>query len=204
MAARAKSPPGRPSSARERIDHAAYELFSRHSIRTIGVDTVAARAGVAKMTLYKHYPSKDQLALAFLRRREELWTRSWLQAEMERLGATPGAKLLAVFDLFEAWSRRPDFEACAFTKALLEHADARHPVRVAVRGHIATIRAFLVELAKEAGTRNPARFAQQWQVLMIGCLIAAYAGEADAVRNARKVGRLLLESEGLRAARARR
>ena len=77
MGARAKSP--RQASARERIDHAAYELFSRHSIRTIGVDTVAAHAGVAKMTLYKHYPSKDELALAFLRRREELWTRSWLR-----------------------------------------------------------------------------------------------------------------------------
>ena len=70
MAARAKSPPGRPASARQRIDHAAYELFSRHSIRSIGVDTVAAHAGVAKMTLYKHYPSKDELALAFLRRRD--------------------------------------------------------------------------------------------------------------------------------------
>jgi AcrR family transcriptional regulator len=204
MAARAKSPPGRPASARQRIDHAAYELFSRHSIRSIGVDTVAAHAGVAKMTLYKHYPSKDELALAFLRRREELWTRSWLQAEVARLGGTPGAKLLAVFDLFETWSRRPDFEACAFTKTLLEYTDRGHPVRVAVQSHIATIRRFLVELAKAAGARDPARLAQQWQVLMIGCLIAAYAGEADAVRNARALGRLLLQSEGLRGARARR
>jgi AcrR family transcriptional regulator len=204
MGARAKSPPGRPASARERIDHAAYQLFSRHSIRTVGVDAVAAHAGVAKMTLYKHYPSKDELALAFLRRREELWTRSWLQAEVERRGATPGARLLAIFDLLETWCRRPDYEGCAFTKALLEHADPRHPVRVAVRSHIATIRSFLVELAKAAGARDPARFAQQWQVLMIGCLIAAYAGEADAVRNARELGRLLLQSEGLRAARARR
>src|SRR6267142_6956203 len=106
MAARAKSPPGRPASARERIDHAAYQLFSRHSIRTVGVDAVAAHAGVAKMTLYKHYPSKDELALAFLRRREELWTRSWLQREAERRGRTPGAKLLAIFDVFDKWFRR--------------------------------------------------------------------------------------------------
>jgi AcrR family transcriptional regulator len=202
MGARAKSP--RPASARERIDHAAYELFSRHSIRTIGVDTVAAHAGVAKMTLYKHYPSKDELALAFLRRREELWTRSWLQREVERHGGTPGAKLLAVFDTLETWFRRPDFEACAFTKALLEHSDPKHPVRVALQGHIATIRNFLIGLAKQAGVRDPARIAQQWRVLMVGCIIAAYAGEADAARNARELGRLLLKSEGLRGARARR
>jgi hypothetical protein len=77
-------------------------------------------------------------------------------------------------------------------------------VRVAVQGHIATIRRFLIGLAKQAGVRRPARFAQQWQVLMIGCIIAAYAGEADAARNARKVGRLLLLSEGRRGARALR
>ncbi len=72
-------PTSRPASARERIDQTAYELFSRHGIRAVGVDTISARSGVAKMTLYRHYPSKDDLALAFLRRREELWTRSWLQ-----------------------------------------------------------------------------------------------------------------------------
>src|SRR5258705_13988774 len=99
MAARAKSPPGRPSSARERIDQAAYELFSRHSIRAIGVDTVAAHAGVAKMTLYRHYPSKDELALAFLRRREELWTRCWLQSVNRDRSRAPQERLLAVFDL---------------------------------------------------------------------------------------------------------
>jgi AcrR family transcriptional regulator len=91
MGARSRPALRRPASARERIDHAAYQLFSRHSIRTVGVDTVAARAGVAKMTLYKHYPSKDALALAFLRRREELWTRAWLQQEVERRARTPRA-----------------------------------------------------------------------------------------------------------------
>src|SRR4051812_3371481 len=64
----------RPASARGRLERAAYELFSRHGIKTVGVDTIAAKAGVAKMTLYKHYPSKEALALAFLREREALWT----------------------------------------------------------------------------------------------------------------------------------
>jgi len=156
------------------------------------------------MTLYKHYPSKDQLALAFLRRREELWTRCWLQSVNRDRSRAPHERLLAVFDLLEAWRRRPDFEACSFTKALLEHSDPQHPVRIAVQGHIATIRGFLIELAKEAGARDPVRFAQQWHILMAGCIIAGYAGEADAARNAREVGRLLLQSEGRRSARARR
>src|SRR5258706_378731 len=76
---RAVKPASRPASARERIDQTVYELFSRHGIRAVGVDTISARSGVAKMTLYRHYPSKDDLALAFLRRREEVWTRFLLQ-----------------------------------------------------------------------------------------------------------------------------
>src|SRR6266851_7435098 len=86
-------PTSRLASARERIDQTAYELFSRHGIRAVGVDTICPRSGVAKMTLYKHYPSKEELALAFLRRREELWTRSWLQQEVERRARPPAERL---------------------------------------------------------------------------------------------------------------
>src|SRR6266404_7816167 len=109
------------ATPRERIERTAYELFSRHGVRAVGVDTLSARAGVAKMTLYRHYPSKDELALAFLRRREELWTRSWLQQEVERRAQAPAARLLAVFDVFDKWFRRSDFEGCSFVKVLLEH-----------------------------------------------------------------------------------
>ena len=123
----------RPASARERIDQTAYALFSRHGIRAVGVDTISARSGVAKMTLYRHYPSKDDLALAFLRRREELWTRSWLQQEVERRAQAPAERVLAVFDVFDKWFRRSDFEGCSFVKVLLEHGDPGHPVRRAGR-----------------------------------------------------------------------
>src|SRR5258708_37532968 len=119
----------RLAGARDRIERTAYELFSRHGIRGVGVDTISARSGVAKMTLYKHYPSKDELALAFLRRREELWTRSWLQQGVERRASKPAERLLAVFDVFEKWFRRSDFEGCSFIKVLLEHDDRGHPVR---------------------------------------------------------------------------
>jgi AcrR family transcriptional regulator len=70
-------------SARERIDHAVYELFSRHGVRAVGIDAIVARSAVAKKTLYFHYPSKQKLALAFLQRRAELWTQAWLQEGRE-------------------------------------------------------------------------------------------------------------------------
>ncbi len=148
------------------------------------------------MTLYKHYPSKDELALAFLRRREELWTRSWLQRDAERRGRTPGAKLLAIFDVFDQWFRRSDFEGCSFVKALLEQGDRGHRVRIAAVRHLDTIRTFVKQLAEEARVRDPNGFARQWQMLMMGCIVAAYAGDLGAAQRAKKAGRLLLATAG--------
>jgi AcrR family transcriptional regulator len=193
-----RKPASRLASARERIDRAAYELFSRHGIRGVGVDTVTARSGVAKMTLYKHYCSKQDLALAFLRRREELWTRSWLQKEMERRAHTPAERLLAAFDVLDKWFRRRDFEGCAFIKVLLEHGEPQgDPVRKAAAAHLATIRGFLAQLAKEAGVRDADAFARQWQMLFMGSIVAAHAGDRDAARRGKQMGLLLLAREGI-------
>ena len=191
-------PTSRPASARERIDQTAYELFSRHGIRAVGVDTISARSGVAKMTLYRHYPSKDDLALTFLRRREELWTRGWLRREVERQARTPGERLLAVFDVFDKWFRRSDFEGCSFVKVLLEHDDRGHPVRKAAEAHIETVRAFLRQLAADSGVRDVDAFARQLQIVMMGSIVAAYAGDRDAARRAKELGSLLLARAGIR------
>ena len=190
--------PSRPASARERIDQTVYELFSRNGIRAVGVDTISARSGVAKMTLYRHYPSKDDLALAFLRRREELWTRSWLQQEVERRARTPAERLLAVFDVFDKWFRRSDFEGCSFIKVLLEHDEQGHPVRKAAETHIETIRAFLRQLAADAGVRDADAFARQLQMVMMGSIVAAHAGDRDAARRAKDVALLLLARAGIK------
>jgi AcrR family transcriptional regulator len=181
--------------ARERILQTAYDLFSRHGIRAVGVDTVIARSGVAKMTLYRHYPSKDHLALAFLRRREELWTRAWLQTEVERRGGSPRERLLAIFDVFDKWFRRADFEGCSFINVLLEIDDRTHPVRSATVRHLEMIRSFLRQLAADAGVRDPDGFARQWHILMKGSIVAAGEGDRDAARRARDIGSLLLARE---------
>lgn len=190
-----RKPVARLASTRERIDRAAYELFSRHGIRGVGVDTVSAHAGVAKMTLYGHYPSKDALALAFLRRREELWTRSWLQQEIARRAHTPAGQLLAVFDLFDEWFRRPGYEGCSFIKALLERNDQHDPVRKAAQAHLETIRAFLKQLAHDAGVRNADAFTRQLQMVMMGSIVSAHAGDRDAARRGKELCVLLLTGE---------
>ena len=184
----------RAASARERIDRTAYRLFSRHGIRAVGVDRVIAESGVAKMTLYRHYPTKDKLALAFLRKREELWTRAWLQREVERRATTPTERLLAIFDVFDKWFRRADFEGCSFINVLLEIDSRTDPVRIATVLHLAEIRSFLRQLAAGAGAPDPDALARQWHILMKGSIVAAGEGDRDAARRAQAVGALLLAS----------
>ena len=99
------------SRPRQRILESAYELFSRRGVSGVGIEEVIARASVAKATLYRHFPSKNDLVLAFLERREQLWTYGWVEQEARLRGGTPEAALLAIFDLFDEWFRRDDFEA---------------------------------------------------------------------------------------------
>jgi len=179
--------------AREKVLASAYELFSRHGVRAIGVNAIVKRSGVAKMTLYRHFPSKDDLVLAFLEQREQRWTREWLQADVERRASLPRERLLGIFDVFDEWFRRPDFEGCSFINVLLETADREHPVGRASATHLATIRDVLRSIAEEAGLRDPEAFAHSWHILMKGSIVAAGEGDVDAARRAKAMGRALIE-----------
>jgi len=187
-------------SGSERIGRAAYELFSRNGVRDVGVDAIVARAGAAKMTLYRNFPSKDDLILDFLRRRELLWTQRWLQHESRLRGNRPQDQLLAIFDLFAEWFARPDFEGCAFLTTMMEITDTASPVRRASVEHLARIRGYLAELATEAGVEDVELFARQWHVLMKGSIMAAHEGDVHAAQAARDLGVLLLRSHGLEPA----
>jgi AcrR family transcriptional regulator len=178
--------------ARERILETAYELFSRRGVRGVGVNEVIARAGVARATLYAHFPSKDDLILAFLERREQLWTLAFLQAEARRRGTSPEEQLLAIFDAFDEWFRRDDFEACSFIKLLLEMGVGHVAGRASVR-HLDNTRSIVHSLAQEAGLRDTEAFARSWQLLMQGSIVAAVAGDADAARRAKAMARVLID-----------
>ena len=188
---------GHSSSGRERISQAAYELFSRDGTQSVGIDAVIAHAGAAKMTLYRNFRSKDELILDFLRRREQLWTRDWLQAEAQKRGHTPQARLLAIFEVFGEWFADPDFDGCAFLTTMIEIKDPESPVRQASVQHLANIREFIKALAAEAGIADTDAFARQWHILMKGSIMAALEGDLAAARRARGLGVLLLRSHGL-------
>jgi AcrR family transcriptional regulator len=182
------------SEARQRILDSAYELFSRRGVRGVGVDEVIEEAGVAKATLYRHFPSKDDLVLAFLQQREQLWTREWVEAEARKRGSTPEEQLLAIFDLFDEWFHRDDFEGCSFVNVLLEFGGGNsHPLGQASAVHLENIRSVVRTLAEEADLRDPSSFALSWHILMKGSIVQAGEGDREAAKRAKSMGRLLID-----------
>ncbi len=188
-----------PESGRERVMRAAYDLFSRQGTRTVGVDAVISKAGVAKMTLYRNFASKDDLILAFLERRETLWTHGWVRSQSQLRGDTPVQRLLAIFEIFGEWFAQPDFEGCSFITTLLEVTNRDSAVRRASVQHLANIRGYLCELATQAGVADPDSFARQWHILMKGSIVAGAEGDTQAAARARELGILLLNKHGLTA-----
>ncbi|MDQ6877428.1 MAG: TetR/AcrR family transcriptional regulator [Candidatus Dormibacteraeota bacterium] len=179
-------------SVRENLLTAAYELFSQKGIKAVGVDEIIGRAGVAKMTFYRHFPTKDDLVLAFLERREQLWTREWLEAEISKRGGSPKERLLTIFDIFDEWFNRNDFEACSFIRTMFETlAPEESRVLSASRAYLANIRDVVQRLAEEAEVPRPAELAAKWQLLMAGSIVAAAYGDRKAARHAKETAELL-------------
>ena len=181
--------------ARERILSTAYDLFCHHGTRAVGIDRVVSEAGVAKMSMYRHFRSKNDLILAVIERRGLVWTEGWVQAETARRATDPAERLLAIFDIFDEWFRQPGFEGCTFVNLLLEVTDRDNPVHQASRDHLRVIREFLRHLAEAAGVADPETFARQWHILLKGSIVSAGEGDVDAARAARLVGELLLRHE---------
>lgn len=179
--------------ARERILTTAYRLFTRRSIRAVGTDEVIARSGVAKATLYRHFPSKDDLVLAVLQRREELWTVGLVEQQSRLRGGTPEEQLLAIFDVFHDWfQRHEDFDGCLFINVLLE-LSAAHPAGQASIQYLDNIRQILRERAQAAGLVDVDDFVRCWHILMKGSIIAAVEGDLQAAQRAQAMGRALIE-----------
>jgi AcrR family transcriptional regulator len=181
------------SGARQRILDNAYELFSHRGIRAVGVEEVISRSAVAKATLYRHFPSKDDLVLAFLEERELRWTREFVEAGIQERAESAEERLLAIFDVFDDWFQREDYEGCSFINVLLETGDRGHPVGNASARYLANIRLIVRTLAEEAGLRDPEAFALCWHLLMKGAIVQAAEGDRQAAQRAKTIARLLLE-----------
>ena len=171
----------------------AWRLFYRDGYRTVGIDTLLAEANVAKMTLYNHFSSKEDLIVAVIRKRSDE-VLAGLAGAVEAAGRSPERRLLAVFDWLKVLFGSADFKGCAFIRALSEFPETDHPIHRAAWSHKQSVRKMLVRLAAEAGAKDPAALADALRLLIDGAIVAAHAtGSVKPASVARHAGANLLK-----------
>ncbi len=150
---------------------AASTLFYEHGIHAVGVDAIAARAGVTKKTLYDRFGSKDRLVAEYLAARDARW-RERLDARLSEAGDDPAARLRAVFDAATAWARAEGTRGCAMVNAHAEIAED-HPAHEPTARQKAWTRELFVGLAADAGASDPTTVGEQLMLLHEGAVVTA-------------------------------
>ncbi|MDF2235080.1 TetR/AcrR family transcriptional regulator [Albimonas sp. CAU 1670] len=184
-------------SRRDDLIETALRLFYAGGFNATGIDRILAESGVAKMTLYKHFRSKDELILAVLERRDEQF-RDWLMTRSEAAAPDARGRLLAMFDALEIWFRGEaftglGFSGCAFINVAAEFSDQAHPAHKAAAEHKRKIVEWIEGLCAEAGAADPAALAEQLALLKEGAIATAHVRDMpQAARIARDMAEALL------------
>lgn len=163
-------------SARERILRTAHDLFYRDGIRATGVDRLIAESGVAKLTFYRHFASKDDLVRAFLDYRHARWM-AWFVDALGRHGAHAGRGLPALADALAEWFRDPDFRGCAFINSVVEVGASVQGAMEIARRHKEEMEQVIGELLPQGDGR--AARARAVAVAVDGAVVRAQMGAVE-------------------------
>jgi len=159
------------ATPKEKLFQAAARLFYQHGYRATGVDTIAAESGIGKMTLYRHYPSKDDLIVAFLRQSDDDFWEYFEQSTQDASEAR--GKLLAFFEALQNYVLSPECFGCPFINLATEYPEVDYPSHQVALEHKETVRARFLQLARAAGARQPDALADALFLMMDGAYIAA-------------------------------
>jgi AcrR family transcriptional regulator len=159
-------------SPRERVLSAASDLFYRHGIRAIGVEAIADAAGTNKMTLYRHFSSKDELVAEYLRRLAEQAKSTWDQLEGDHPGDPP-AQLRSWLEEMAAHVASGDERGCPLANAAVELPDKDHPARRVIEAFKSAQRERLIQLCAAAALAEPEMLADELFLLLEGARVTA-------------------------------
>jgi AcrR family transcriptional regulator len=184
------------ASARDRLLAAAAQFFHEAGIHATGVDALVSSAGVAKATFYRHFPSKDDLVIAWLRDPRTRWL-DHVRARVEAQGAQPGEVLPLFFDAVGEWLAAEGYRGCPYLNSGAEITDPTHPARAVIREFLQEVEDYLSGLIAAAGYRDSRMLAAELQALLAGAISLAVArGNGDSVLAAREAAvRLLAGAE---------
>jgi AcrR family transcriptional regulator len=180
---------------REELVETALDLFNRDGFHATGIDRILAEAGVAKMTLYHHFRSKDELILAALRLRDERFRNEFMRG-VEKKSDDPKQRLLALFEVLEELFCTRGPAGCTFINACAEYADPDCAIHRAAAEHKRMVLDYVSEIATRAGAREPESLAAQLCILIDGVIVTSQvSGNADAARQARGAAELLVDDQ---------
>jgi AcrR family transcriptional regulator len=181
-------------SARERILETADDLFYREGIHAVGIDTIIEKSGVAKMSLYRSFASKDALVAAYLEARSRRYWQ-WWDGVMAKSAGQPRRQLPDLFEAIAVRTRRPEFRGCAFMKAAAEFPEASSRVRVVALAHKKEMRKRLLELCRSIGAHQPEVLSNQLLMLIEGAYsTAGILGKRDAVKATANAAKALIDA----------
>lgn len=182
------------SSKRDQLIDTAIALFYRDGFHATGIDRILAESGVAKMTLYKHFKSKDDLIEAALQQRLEP-SRQRMAWALDNL--SPKGAILAVFDGLHALIHDGEFFGCAFVNAAAEFHDREHPIHRVAASHKANAERHFRIALERLEVAEPGRLARQIQFLMEGAITMAHIqGPGDQALDAKDAAATLLRAAG--------
>ncbi|MGL4610741.1 MAG: TetR/AcrR family transcriptional regulator, partial [Trueperaceae bacterium] len=172
----------------------ATRLFYQQGFRAVGIDTIIAESGVAKMTLYKHFPSKDDLIVAYLERSNEaFWT--WLEETIKPFEGNPKKQLELIFEGVAKLASSPQCMGCTFTSAAGEFPGLEHISHAAALNHKKQVLARFKELAKAANLRQPQVLSEQLLMLMDGAWNAARMfGPGNHAKGVAEAAKIIIEA----------
>lgn len=193
----APGPLGRTGTAgdtppRRLLLEAALRLFCRNGIRATGIDAILAESGVARMTMYNHFGSKDGLVVAALEHEGAAW-RNWFFTRLASIPGGPRERLAGIFDVLEEWFARDDYFGCALMNAIIESRGNAPEIRNVVADHKSQVMAQIRALASAAGNPNPQVLSEQIDLLIDGAIVKAMVKrEPKAAREAKDILKQLL------------
>jgi AcrR family transcriptional regulator len=166
-------------SARERILHAADELFYKEGIRVSGVDTIIEASGIAKTTFYRHFPSKDSLIVAYLQEREKKFEQA-LQTILSKNVDSAKQQLIDIFEFAKQYLSIQRNRGCPFINCAIEFPDPTHPGHQMALSHKRRVQASLIDLCRRAKAKDPAVLGRQLLIVYDGMIMAALQLREDA------------------------
>jgi AcrR family transcriptional regulator len=183
-------PPHEKPTMRERILETADRLFYLQGIRAVGVDTIAAEIGISKRTLYNHFPSKDELIAAYLRRR-------FTQAPAS--DKPPVEQILGTFDRLERGFAARGFRGCPFVNAVAELGTADRSVKKIAIAFKESRRLWFRDLLKQLGVADPEGLATQLTLLVDGAIAQDLVRDDPSMaRAAKEAAKVLLANVGVK------